>query len=1683
MVTTAMREYELYRAAVGIWFAAGVVVFVVLFLKNAPYGRFTRTGWGPMVSSKLGWIVMESPAVLVFGLLFLMGDRKGPVPVVLFGIWNVHYVYRAFVFPCRMRSSRENGRGGVFATSHMDVSGGGYFIPIASAPAGGELNIDVAAAYFPFAEGWLTGHARNSTNGGAITSLNATPGIALGSQFIDHGNGQFELYLPGVDSRADGILLVTGAKDEDNYALSAPSADGTHYRIVNHDNGVNATGYEQDPVAFTYLPFGTPDVTMGRITGSGAAVLSQGEFGIRRTATGTYRLSIPGESPTSGVLMVSPEGLVSGNVDNIVTYQAVGNEWEIQTRDLPQNPPTLQNVGDTEPSFNFAFLPLASPPAGPVARPAYDPDRVAAANVHVTEFNGASNSDLSAQVSEGSAGIGVWENNRGDVLMALNGRRMASTDGVLLATVREHIRDNSATGGQTGYGMTTAWNGYYVSTARAESSGNVEMNIDYAVALFPDAAGFSTAQAMPTSGDTDLVIAGAGDTRRSGVLLANVHENQDDFVTAQPKTDGSGWTVTTRDNNGGGASNMRVNYAFLPYGTENLVAGQATQYGNLLNKSGQFSLSREGTGLYRLSIPGESPQTGMLLLTATQVSPSADNTVVYRADGGDFLIQGLDMGSSSSASMPQNTDFNFAFIGFNNPPANPQLRTINPNALSAANIHVVQNDTGNTETSVSVATPQTTPGFTVRKANKGSYWLALDGQPVDADQGVLLSSIRENGRDNGDGAGLWYAQSSTGRDGSTYFVETHRVSAGLYASTEHNIDTAAVYFPFSGGWQAGHALNSANGGPITSLVTTPGINLGTEFIDNGNGQFELRLPGVNALSDGVVLANHGKNEGNYAQAGPAADGSHFAIKIHDDGVNGGSFEQDPVAFAYIPYDTPGVAAGRVSHEGGLFNKSGDFTIRRDGVGTFRLSVTGHTPTTGALLVTGDAFSYSNDNVVSYQPDGNDFIIQTRDLNANPPPTQDAFGEAAFQFAFIPFDNPPTAPGGRTFNPAAQISAANVRVLHNGAGDGAENLHAEVTEGSGYLTTPTWNRGDIAVYQNGLPLDPSAGVMLGTIREHVRDNSAGGGPNDYGVADVYASGGGYWVSTYTASPTVNAEHNIDFAVAYFPNAVGFSTAANVPIPGGSTTLTIPGSGDTRSSGLLMAAAYGNDDNFATVQPRSDGSGWTVNVYDNGSGPEGDSFNYAFLPYGTENLIAGQVNSAGYVLNKTGNFTLVREGTGLYRLNVPGESPATGMLLMNATHVSPSADNTLSYRADGDDFLIQAIDMQNNNTHAPQHTDFNFAFIGFNNPPANPQLREIDSRAILAAKIEVYDNDTPRAAVIQSTAGYGFTIPLGNSGDYDMALEGRAMMQEDGVVIATPRQYSRGGSRGVVSVPGSLTQGVGNTANGGMWIAVHNAQGGAPEHNVDVAAAWFDFQGGWTGGHVSETGTLLAGNRVNQSMLTKLGPGHHELRIGANSLDNGILLAVPAGNGDDNVIAAAPLSDGSGWDIVVRDNDGDFGNSEGDGAYDDFSFVYVPYDSVGLIAAGRIDDDGSILNGAGSAPFSVEHSAAGEYTLEIEQWTPDEGILLLTESKMGYTTAVGNRAEDNWLTYEPDDEGRFSIQSYDLPNETLQDSEFVFLFLPTTGFDMITRVPEPGSIALLGLGGLLLVLVHRRRRRPA
>lgn len=98
-----MSPGEWHQQAVIGEFVFAAITLVAVSLINAPYGRYQRPGWGPTMSARLGWVIMESPAVLVFAAIFLLGARTDQIMAwVLFGLWQIHYLNRTFVFPFRL---------------------------------------------------------------------------------------------------------------------------------------------------------------------------------------------------------------------------------------------------------------------------------------------------------------------------------------------------------------------------------------------------------------------------------------------------------------------------------------------------------------------------------------------------------------------------------------------------------------------------------------------------------------------------------------------------------------------------------------------------------------------------------------------------------------------------------------------------------------------------------------------------------------------------------------------------------------------------------------------------------------------------------------------------------------------------------------------------------------------------------------------------------------------------------------------------------------------------------------------------------------------------------------------------------------------------------------------------------------------------------------------------------------------------------------------------------------------------------------------------------------------------------------------------------------------------------------------------------------------------------------------
>ncbi|MEZ4286864.1 MAG: hypothetical protein R3A47_01680 [Polyangiales bacterium] len=65
-----------------------------------------RDGWGPTIKARTAWIIMEAPSPISFAIVFLMSpNATNMVPLILAGMFMMHYVYRAFIFPFRMRGA------------------------------------------------------------------------------------------------------------------------------------------------------------------------------------------------------------------------------------------------------------------------------------------------------------------------------------------------------------------------------------------------------------------------------------------------------------------------------------------------------------------------------------------------------------------------------------------------------------------------------------------------------------------------------------------------------------------------------------------------------------------------------------------------------------------------------------------------------------------------------------------------------------------------------------------------------------------------------------------------------------------------------------------------------------------------------------------------------------------------------------------------------------------------------------------------------------------------------------------------------------------------------------------------------------------------------------------------------------------------------------------------------------------------------------------------------------------------------------------------------------------------------------------------------------------------------------------------------------------------------------------
>jgi len=134
-----VKELTVYNGLLAGWFALALVVFIALFFVAAPYGRHTRRGWGLTINNRLGWVLMESPAPVAFAICFFIGSRSGSVTLVFLGLWEAHYLHRAFIYPFSLR--------GAVKRMPLAVMGFGFLFNVMNGYLNGRYLFSFSAGY------------------------------------------------------------------------------------------------------------------------------------------------------------------------------------------------------------------------------------------------------------------------------------------------------------------------------------------------------------------------------------------------------------------------------------------------------------------------------------------------------------------------------------------------------------------------------------------------------------------------------------------------------------------------------------------------------------------------------------------------------------------------------------------------------------------------------------------------------------------------------------------------------------------------------------------------------------------------------------------------------------------------------------------------------------------------------------------------------------------------------------------------------------------------------------------------------------------------------------------------------------------------------------------------------------------------------------------------------------------------------------------------------------------------------------------------------------------------------------------------------------------------------------------------------------------------------------------------
>lgn len=87
------------------WIGVAIFAFLGLQFKDAPYGKFANSKWGPMMSNRLGWMIMEGFVLVVLYYFLLTGKKELTlIDWIIASLFTAHYINRSFIYPLRTKT-------------------------------------------------------------------------------------------------------------------------------------------------------------------------------------------------------------------------------------------------------------------------------------------------------------------------------------------------------------------------------------------------------------------------------------------------------------------------------------------------------------------------------------------------------------------------------------------------------------------------------------------------------------------------------------------------------------------------------------------------------------------------------------------------------------------------------------------------------------------------------------------------------------------------------------------------------------------------------------------------------------------------------------------------------------------------------------------------------------------------------------------------------------------------------------------------------------------------------------------------------------------------------------------------------------------------------------------------------------------------------------------------------------------------------------------------------------------------------------------------------------------------------------------------------------------------------------------------------------------------------------------